>query len=381
MEPLLNRAARHGGVADRDGQSVVRSAAADRALHRTSRPRDAMGVREARRHSPSARPVTCRSCRVARRLLLDRENDIRSWCRIAHQELLDAPLRSPPVHEAGADPDRASYASRVRRSRWRRASRVVPPRRRRCSPGLLLAGDWIDTGLPATIESAVVSGHRAADGGAPRMNSIVIHYKELALKGPEPALVHSGASDPQSAGRALADLKVARVRAGHAGRIEIDLGAGGVLVSRDARPGRRCCSASPNFSLDAGRAPLEDFEATCRGDRARRPWRSCQAESFRVSVRRADKRFPLTSPQIEREVGGLIKEATQWPVNLSAPALTIHVEMLPGHAFYYFGKEPGAGGLPTGLYRRQGRVSAVEQDRLHPSPLQCASCAAAARCS
>jgi zeta-carotene desaturase len=29
-------------------------------------------------------------------------------------------------------------------------------------PGLFLAGDWIDTGLPATIESAVVSGHRAA---------------------------------------------------------------------------------------------------------------------------------------------------------------------------------------------------------------------------
>lgn len=28
--------------------------------------------------------------------------------------------------------------------------------------GLLLAGDWIDTGLPATIESAVTAGHRAA---------------------------------------------------------------------------------------------------------------------------------------------------------------------------------------------------------------------------
>ena len=28
--------------------------------------------------------------------------------------------------------------------------------------GLYLAGDWIDTGLPATIESAVRSGHRAA---------------------------------------------------------------------------------------------------------------------------------------------------------------------------------------------------------------------------
>jgi len=30
-------------------------------------------------------------------------------------------------------------------------------------PGLLLAGDWIDTGLPATIEGAVISGHWAAE--------------------------------------------------------------------------------------------------------------------------------------------------------------------------------------------------------------------------
>jgi squalene-associated FAD-dependent desaturase len=30
-------------------------------------------------------------------------------------------------------------------------------------PGLALAGDWIDTGLPATIEGAVMSGHAAAD--------------------------------------------------------------------------------------------------------------------------------------------------------------------------------------------------------------------------
>ncbi len=30
-------------------------------------------------------------------------------------------------------------------------------------PGLVLAGDWTDTGLPGTIESAVVSGHRAAE--------------------------------------------------------------------------------------------------------------------------------------------------------------------------------------------------------------------------
>ena len=36
-----------------------------------------------------------------------------------------------------------------------------PPNRTRV-PGLLIAGDWTDTGLPATIESAVASGHAAA---------------------------------------------------------------------------------------------------------------------------------------------------------------------------------------------------------------------------
>jgi hydroxysqualene dehydroxylase len=41
----------------------------------------------------------------------------------------------------------------------------MPPRPQTRTPvrGLVLAGDWIDTGLPATIESAVISGHWAAD--------------------------------------------------------------------------------------------------------------------------------------------------------------------------------------------------------------------------
>lgn len=37
------------------------------------------------------------------------------------------------------------------------------PQTRTTVPGLYLAGDWIATGLPATIESAVRSGHAAAD--------------------------------------------------------------------------------------------------------------------------------------------------------------------------------------------------------------------------
>jgi hydroxysqualene dehydroxylase len=37
---------------------------------------------------------------------------------------------------------------------------------------LFLAGDWIQTGLPATIESAVVSGRGAADAVQKRVGRV-----------------------------------------------------------------------------------------------------------------------------------------------------------------------------------------------------------------
>jgi squalene-associated FAD-dependent desaturase len=67
----------------------------------------------------------------------------------------------------------AAFASRqIRRAvvvRERRATFSLAPgapaRPATITPldGLFLAGDWTDTGLPATIEGAVISGHRAAD--------------------------------------------------------------------------------------------------------------------------------------------------------------------------------------------------------------------------
>ncbi len=107
-----------------------------------------------------------------------------------------------------------------------------------------------------------------------------------------------------------------------------------------------------NFA-QAGRAPLdvEAIAGAILNDLGERDVRT-----FRVSARRADKRFPLTSPQIEREVGGRIKEARGWTVNLDEPEFTIHVEALTDQAFYYFGKEHGAGGLPVGV---SGRVACL----------------------
>ena len=171
------------------------------------------------------------------------------------------------------------------------------------------------------------------------MRSIVVHYKELALKGRNrPWFVQVLVRNLRTA---LKGLEVKGVRS-IMGRIEIDLGPGAAFDEARDRIARVFGIA--NFSL-AGRAShdfreLADAILADLGDR--------HASSFRVSARRADKRIPYTSPQLEREVGGLIKQAKGWRVDLDEAALTIHLEFLPDHAFYFFGKEPGAGGLPSG---------------------------------
>jgi len=60
-------------------------------------------------------------------------------------------LRSRVIKERRATP------------RFRADVAVVRPPQRTRVPNLALAGDWTDTGLPATLEGAAASGHRAAE--------------------------------------------------------------------------------------------------------------------------------------------------------------------------------------------------------------------------
>ena len=179
------------------------------------------------------------------------------------------------------------------------------------------------------------------------MRSIVVHYQEIALKGKNRPWFMGRLV--RNLRRAVSDLDVTTVRA-LMGRIELVLGPS---ASPEAVGERiRHTFGVANFSY-AGRAALDldTIAAAILGDLGER---TCG--SFRVSVRRADKRYPLTSPQVEREVGGRIKNARGWRVDLENPELTIHVELLTDQAFYFFGKERGAGGLPTGT---AGRVACL----------------------
>lgn len=88
-------------------------------------------------------------------------------------------------------------------------------------------------------------------------------------------------------------------------------------------------------SMRAGVAALLEAEGPPRG-------------SFRVRVKRSDKAYPRTSPEVEREVGHFIKELTGAPVSLRDPDSVYWVEILHQGAFLSSAVLPGAGGLPVG---------------------------------
>ena len=69
--------------------------------------------------------------------------------------------------------------------------------------------------------------------------------------------------------------------------------------------------------------------------------------TFKVEAKRSDKRFPLGSIEISREIGGVILSCVRGiKVDVKNPEVTVTVEVRDEYAYVRAGQEPGAGGLP-----------------------------------
>ena len=85
---------------------------------------------------------------------------------ISNDELIALALRElrDAVPDARAAKVHRAFVVRERRATFSLApGQPARPGTRTNVERLFLAGDWIDTGLPATIEGAAVSGRRAAE--------------------------------------------------------------------------------------------------------------------------------------------------------------------------------------------------------------------------
>lgn len=72
-------------------------------------------------------------------------------------------------------------------------------------------------------------------------------------------------------------------------------------------------------------------------------------KSFKAEAKRADKTFPLKSPELAGEVGGaLLSVLPRLKVDLISPEVTVRVEIREKGAYIHAGSIKGAGGIPVG---------------------------------
>ena len=72
------------------------------------------------------------------------------------------------------------------------------------------------------------------------------------------------------------------------------------------------------------------------------------AKTFKVSAKRSDKKFGMTSPEISRELGGrILSRYHHLKVDVNNPEVNVMVEIRDYGAYIHGGKEQGAGGMPV----------------------------------
>ena len=177
---------------------------------------------------------------------------------------------------------------------------------------------------------------------------VIVHYHEISLKrGNRPLFLRKL---QENLARAVSDLGPVRVIQ-LPGRIVLDLEGNPDPQGVRERLDRVCGIANTALALRTGSA-LDRIKAAVDHVIDRQTF-----TSFRITARRAFKTFPLTSTDLNRELGAhVLARRPEARVDLHHAALNVHVEVLPHEAFVYPDRRPGPGGLPVGS---SGTVAAL----------------------
>ena len=175
----------------------------------------------------------------------------------------------------------------------------------------------------------------------------IVHYHEVSLKrGNRPLFLRHLARNLE---RACADVGPVRLHQ-LSGRIMLDLDRNPTPEAVRDRLARVCGVASVALAY---RVPST---VDAMKDVIGQLLESRRFASFRITARRAFKTYPLTSVELNRELGTFVVERTGARVDLHHAELEIHVEVLPAETFVYVNRVAGPGGLPVGA---SGTVAAL----------------------
>ncbi len=176
----------------------------------------------------------------------------------------------------------------------------------------------------------------------------LVHYHELALKGRNRGFFEQRLI--QHLGNALKKTNVTEIKP-LSGRIRITFTDESSW--KDVQDRIRHTFGVANYSL-AHSVPIDyeapDITPLCQAIET--ALRSITFETFRVTTKRADKRFAKTSVELNREIGAHVCTTIGKRVRLNGADVNVVVEIVNHTAYVSLVKYPGPGGLPTGISRR-----------------------------
>ena len=106
-----------------------------------------------------------------------------------------------------------------------------------------------------------------------------------------------------------------------------------------------------------------------------------EASTFKVEAKRSDKKFPMKSPEICRELGGdILSKFNHLKVDVHNPDIVVTVEIRDNYAFIRGNNIKGAGGMPVGTGGKAavsdaylGQAFPAGERRHHAAPDFCPS--------
>ena len=102
-------------------------------------------------------------------------------------------------------------------------------------------------------------------------------------------------------------------------------------------------------TIDRACVVEKNLDAICRAAKEYLPQFMTGARTFKADARRADKSFPLKSPELAGEIGASVLEAMpRLKVDLNNPDIIVRVEIRERGAYLHAGQIKGAGGMPLG---------------------------------
>ena len=173
---------------------------------------------------------------------------------------------------------------------------------------------------------------------------ILVRYGEIALKGKNRRFFEQALWDNLESALYGLDAAVSRLH----GRFLVS-GQGREkqeIINRLSRVfGVTSLSAVQTAPLDPG--AIEEETLKLVKDRAQ------QEKSFRIKARRSNKKFPLTSPELNRVIGAaVLRRNPHLEVSLDHPSFTVSIEIGHREAFIFSDQVAGPGGLPVGVTGR-----------------------------